>query len=61
MLKLPEYEFDKDITCVKKPMNYFELPDKKLIIACNDHYVRILKPPDYKEVTFLFNKKDEGK
>ena len=56
MLKLPEYEFDKDITCVKKPMNYFELPDKKLIIACNDHYVRILKPPDYKEVTLLFNR-----
>ena len=56
MLKLPEYEFDKDITCVKKPMNYFELPDKKLIIACNDYHVKILQPPDYKEVTLLFNR-----
>lgn len=56
ILKLPEYEFDKDITCVKMPMNYFELPDKKLIIACNDYSVKILKPPNYNEVTLLFNK-----
>ena len=57
ILKLPEFEFDKDITCVPQPMNYFELPDKKLIIASQDFYVRILKPPDYKDVMFLFNKR----
>jgi hypothetical protein len=57
ILKLPEYEFDKDITCVDQPMNYFELPDKKLIISSDDFCVKILRPPDYKEVTFLFNKK----
>ena len=56
ILKFPEYEFDTDITCVKKPMNYFELPDKRLIIACSDYHVRILKPPDYKEVSLLFNR-----
>ena len=38
-------------------MNYFELPDKRLIISSDDYYVRILKPPEYKEVTYLFNKK----
>ena len=37
-------------------MNYFELPDKRLIISSDDYYVRILKPPEYKVVTFLFNK-----
>lgn len=57
ILKLPELEFHKDITCVPQPMNYFELPDKKLIIASQDFYVRILKPPEYKEVMFLFNKR----
>ena len=57
ILKIPEYEFDIDITCVPHPMNYFELPDKRLIISSDDYYVRILKPPEYKEVTYLFNKK----
>ena len=57
ILKLPEFEFDKDIESVPRPMNYFELPDKRLIIASDDFYVRILKPPDYKEIIFLFNKK----
>ena len=57
ILKLPEYEFNKDITCVPQPMNYFELPDKKLIIASDDFCVRILKPPEYKDVMCLFNKR----
>ena len=57
IFKLPDYEFENEITSVPQPMNYFELPDKKLIIASDDHYVRILRPPDYKEVTFLFNKR----
>jgi len=57
ILKLPEYEFDNDITCVSQPINYFELPDKRLIIASDDYYVKVLKPPDYKQVLFLFHKK----
>ena len=57
ILKLPEIEFEKDITSIPDPMNYFELPDKRLIISSDDYYVRILKPPEYKVVTFLFNKK----
>ena len=56
ILKLPEIEFDNDITSIPDPMNYFELPDKRLIISSDDYYVRILKPPEYKVVTFLFNK-----
>ena len=55
ILKLPEYEFNNDITCIKKPINYFEIPDKKLIISSEDFHVRILKPPDYKDVVNLFN------
>ena len=54
ILKLPEYEFDKDITSVSQPMNYFELPDKKLIISSDDFHVRLLKPPDYKEVILFY-------
>ena len=54
ILKLPEYEFNNDITCITKPMNYFEIPDKRLIISTEYFQVKILKPPDYKEVKHLF-------
>ena len=57
IFKLPENEFDKDINSVPHPMNYFELPDKRLIISSDDFHVRVLKPPEYKEIMFLFNKK----
>ena len=57
ILKLPEFEFEKDITIVPEPVNYFELPDKRLIVSLDDGYVRILKPPDYKVVNILYNRK----
>ena len=55
ILKLPEYEFKNDITCITKPINYFEMPDKRLIISSEDFQVRILKPPDYKDVKNLLS------
>ena len=53
ILKLPEYEFQPDITAVSPPINYFELPDKRLIIASEDYFIRIYEPPDYKKCTIL--------
>ena len=57
IFKLPEYEFGKDITRIPDPVNYFELPDKRLIISSDDGYVRILNPPDYKDINLFFNRK----
>ena len=57
VLNMPFFEFNKDITCVSKPMNYFELTDKRLIIACDDYNTKILKPPDYNQVISLFNRR----
>ena len=57
IFKLPECDFDKEITSVPEPMNYFELPDKLLIISSEDFYVRVLKPPDYKIIAFFLNRK----
>ena len=57
ILKLPMYSFLPDITEVNKPMNFFELPDKRLIISSEDYTVKIFKGPDYKEVTMLFKKR----
>ena len=56
IFKLQESEFDKDITCIPKPINYFELPDKKLMISSEDFQVRILKPPYYEEVIKFFKR-----
>ena len=53
MIKLPEYEFQPNITAVSPPINYFELPDKRLIIASEDYYIRIYEPPDYVKFTLL--------
>jgi WD40 repeat protein len=55
MLKLPEYEFQNDITAASPPINYFELPDRRLIIASEDYFIRIYEPPDYKKFT-VFSK-----
>ena len=57
IFKLPECEYDKEITSVPQPMNYFELPNKLLIISSDDFYVRVLKPPDYKVIAFFLNRK----
>ena len=57
ILKLPMYKFLPDITEVNKPMNFFELPDKRLIISSEDYNVKIFKAPDYKEVIMLFKKR----
>ena len=38
-------------------MNFFELPDKRLIISSDDYSVKILKGPDYKEMVMLFKKR----
>ena len=53
MIKLPEYEFQPSITAVSPPINYFELPDKRLIIASEDYFIRIYEPPDYIKFTLL--------
>ena len=46
-IKLPEYEFLPDITGASHPINFFEMPDRRLLIASDDYYMRIYKPPDY--------------
>ena len=46
-IKLPEYEFLPDITDISHPINYFEMPDRRILIASDDYYMRIYKPPDY--------------
>ena len=53
MLKLPEYEFQPDIIVPSPPINFFQLPDKRLLIASEDYYIRIYDPPDYTKFTFL--------
>ena len=53
VLELPEYEFLPDITTTSPPINYFELPDKRLIIASEDYLIRIYDPPDYTKFTVL--------
>ena len=53
MIKLPEYEFLPNITAASPPINYFELPDKRLIIASEDYFIRIYEPPDYAKFTVL--------
>ena len=49
----PEYEFLPNITAASPPINYFELPDKRLIIASEDYFIRIYDPPDYTNFTVL--------
>ena len=53
IIKLPEYEFLPDIKAVSSPIDYFQLPDKRLIIASDDYYIRIYEPPDYINFTLL--------
>ena len=53
ILKLPEYEYLPDIKAQSPPINFFQLPDKRLIIASEDYYIRIYEPPDYTKFTFL--------
>jgi len=53
MIKLPEYEFQPNIAAASQPINYFELPDKRLIIASEDYLIRIYEPPDYVKFTLL--------
>ena len=53
MIKLPEYEFLPNITGDSHPINYFEMPDRRLIISSEDYYIRIYEPPDYIKFTLL--------
>ena len=53
VLELPEYEFLPDITTTSLPINYFELPDKRLIIASENYLIHIYEPPDYTKYTVL--------
>lgn len=53
ILELPEYEFLPDIKTTSTPINYFELPDKRLIIASENYLIHIYEPPDYSKFTVL--------
>ena len=53
LLKLPEYEFLPNIKAASAPINYFELPDRRLIISSEDYFIRIYEPPDYTKFTVL--------
>ena len=54
-IKLPEYEFLPNITGASRPINYFEMPDRKLLIASDDYYLRIYEPPDYTKFIVFSN------
>ena len=53
MVKFPEYEFLPKINVVSPPINYFELPDRRLIISSEDYLIRIYEPPDYTKCVVL--------
>ena len=53
ILKLPEYEYQPDIMAESPPINFFQLPDKRLIIASEDYFIRIYEPPNYTKFTIL--------
>ena len=53
MLDVKLYEFLPDIKVPSTPINYFQLPDKRIIIASEDYFIRIYEPPDYTKFTFL--------
>ncbi len=53
LLDIKLYEFLPDIKVDSSPINYFELPDKRLIIASEDYLIRIYEPPDYLKFTAL--------
>ena len=53
MLDVKLYEFLPDIKVPSTPINYFQLPDKRIIIASEDYFIRIYEPPDYTKFTVL--------
>ena len=53
MIKFPEYEFLPNINVASPPINYYELPDRRLIIASEDYLIRIYEPPDYSKCVVL--------
>ena len=59
LFNLEKYEFINSFHCDSKPISYFQIPDKRLIISCDDRNVRIFKPPNYENFTYFakFNSK----
>ena len=53
LFNLEKNEFSKSFNCNSKPISYFQLPDKRLIISCDDRTVRIYKPPNYDNFTYI--------
>ena len=58
-IKLPEYEFLPNITGASHPINYFEMPDRRLLIASEDYYLRIYEPPDYTKFIVFSNSRQK--
>ena len=58
-IKLPEYEFLPNITGASHPINYFEMPDRRLLIASEDYYLRIYEPPDYSKFIVFSNSRQK--
>ena len=53
LYNLEKDEFSHSFHCKSKPISYFQIPDKRLIISCDDSYVRIYKPPNYENFTYF--------
>ena len=53
LFNLEKNEFSHSFHCESKPISYFQIPDKRLIISCDDRNVRIYKPPNYENFTYF--------